>query len=124
MLKQGETSKVLTSQELVTHIGKTRAKALFNHPFYKKHVGQYSSHSAVGHKVVTDDKGFTHIISSSNFTFDHKGQKVRKMVRSDVYKHRITNAHLFHNYDNERHRAEHGGGPVWQWKESYKKDDE
>lgn len=124
MIDPDTSTGVLDAAGLVNTIGKTRANAVFNHPWHKKHVAASHPHK-VGYKVTTDKYGYPTVRASSTFSFDYNGKKIRKMVEFPMSKitNKVYNAHVFNNYDDERHRPEHGGGPVWHYRESYKKDD-
>lgn len=124
LLQPDTSSKVLNDQELFAHIGKTKATALIKHPWFKKHFNMQSIHPNA-YKVDTDKYGYPSVSVSNGFTFDHKGRKVRRMVRFDMAKDggKVYNAHLFHNYNNERHEPQYGGGPTWNWIESHKNDE-
>jgi len=117
-------SKVLSATELVQHIGKSRANAVFNHPWHKKHMN-YTYNHPNAYKVTNDQHGFPTVMASNGFTFEHKGEKIRRMVKFDLdrSKPKVWNAHLFHNYNDERHAPEHGGGPRWTFIESHKTDE-
>jgi hypothetical protein len=121
-------SKPMTTNELMNTIGKTRTKALLNHPYIQKHFG---SHESLGmplvHKVLVDKYGYPEVMTSSAFTYTNPhGQKTRKMVRTSLSKNadsKVHQIHLFHNYDNERHRENEGGGPLWRYRESLHNDE-
>jgi hypothetical protein len=124
-LEPDTTHGPMDSQQLHDLIGKTKFNALTKHSFYKKHVGNYGVHSQIAHKVDVDKYGYPTVRSTSSFTFNHKGRKVRKMIQTHMAKDggKVYQSHLYHNYDNERHEERYGGGPRWDYIESLHKDD-
>jgi hypothetical protein len=126
-LQPDTTHGPMGSDELFNLIGKTKSKALFKHPWYRKHVGDYGySHPSV-HKVTVDKHGYPTVHSSSGFTYtDHHGRKVRKMIQTQMAKEggKVYQVHLFHNHNDERHPAPYKPTPVWEWKESLHNDEE
>jgi hypothetical protein len=125
LLKPNFTSGVLRDTDLIKLIGKTRARAIWNHPFYKKYVGEYGYPHVAVFKVSTNQYGSIKVSAASSFKFkSSKGDVVRKMVQFDLYKYSVTNAHVFENLNDNRHPEEYGGGPVWNWSHSDKSDED
>jgi hypothetical protein len=126
-LVPGSSHGPMNTNQLVDLIGKTKANALFKHPWYKKHVSDLSAvpGHVTAHKVDVDKYGYPTIRSGSSFTYDYKGKKTRHMIQTAMAKDggKVHQVHLYHNYDNERHEARHGGGPVWNYIRSLHNDE-
>lgn len=120
--KEPISTKTISGEELVKHIGKTKMKAIAKHPFHRDYLtGSYLGHSGV--QFHRDRNGFEHVLASHSEPLKNKeGKSLRKMVKYDLrYKgHGVSNAHLFHNWNNERHE---NGQPVWNYVKSHKKDE-
>lgn len=114
-------TKTISGDELLKHIGRAKIRSIHKHPFYQ----DYISGGHAGYQYHRDEHGHEHVLAASAEPLKRKdGTETRKMVHFDFYKRSVQNAHLFHNKNNERHRPEHGGNPIWRHIRSYKEDEE
>ena len=95
--------------------------------WYKYHVGDYLYAHPAAHKVTVDKYGYPTIHSTCGFTYEnHKKEKVRKMIQVHMSKDsgRISQIHLFHNKNDERHLEPYKPTPVWSYVKSLHNDEE
>jgi hypothetical protein len=121
----------ISSSDLVKHVGKGKANAIFKHPYHKE--ASFPGFSTVYqyHKEVMPSGYVNEHVLAAHSGPDinmSDGRKIRKMVRFDIgrdsnSRSRVWNAHLFHNTNDERHHADHGGMKRWIWKESQHNDE-
>lgn len=120
--------RVVDANELSNHLNKTQMKNLMNHPWHKAYAaypGKPTAYRISSHRDGLGGKMFT--VEAGNGVPRNKeihGDKedVRHMVAFDFYKNQIGNAHLFHNFGDQRHQET--GQKVWIWKKSHKNDEE
>lgn len=127
-LQPNTTHGPMNSQQLVDLIGKTKANAVFKHPWYKRHVSDLSAvpGNQTAHKVTVDNYGYPTVHSTSSYTYKgHDGRQTRHMIQSALSKDggKVQQVHLFHNYNNERHDKQYGGSPVWNYIRSLHNDE-
>lgn len=120
--------KVVDVNELSKHLNKTQMKNLVNHPWHKTYAAYPGKPTAYRVSMYKDALGggkqFSieagHGQPRNKEIFGDK-QDVRHLVSFEFYKNGIGNAHLFHNYDDQRHPET--GKKVWVYHKSHKSDD-
>lgn len=120
--------KVVDVNELSKHLNKTQMKNLMNHPWHKTYAVYPGKPTAYRVSMTKDALGGGKMfnIEAGNGQPRNKEifgdkQDVRHLVSFEFYKNKIGNAHLFHNYGDQRHPET--GRKVWVYHRSHKSDD-
>ena len=119
-------TKTISAEELMKHIGRSKIKSIAKHPFHREYIS--GSHLGnAGYQYHRDSHGHEHVLASHTEPLKGKdGTERRRMIKFDLFKNHVDNAHLFHNKNDERHRIDsHGGGNlIWHYIKSHKEDEE
>lgn len=110
----------ISGADLVKQIGKMKSKSIFKHPYHQAYVAHANT---VAYRYHRNEHGFEHVYAATDSVLQHKdGSTTRRMVKYDIspIRRNVTNAHLFHNKNDERHSADFGGGRVWEHIKSHK----
>lgn len=127
--KKPVSTGVISGDELMKHIGRTKMKNLQKHPMHQQYVSDGSGAHEHAYKFERNEHGVETIHGANTLKYDSKttGEKnVRHMVKFDTATHtnKIHNAHLFKNSNDSRHKKEDGGGLKWSWVRSHKKEED
>ena len=117
-------TKTISADELMKHIGRAKIKSIAKHPFHREYIS--GSHlGKAGYQYHRDSNGFENVLASHTEPLKGKdGTERRRMIKFDLYKNHVDNAHLFHNNNDERNHPDDGGNRIWRHIRSHKEDEE
>ena len=117
-------TNTISADELMKHIGRSKIKSIAKHPFHREYIS--GSHLGnAGYQYHRDSHGHEHVLASHTEPLKGKdGTERRRMIKFDLFKNHVDNAHLFHNNNDERHHPDDGGNRIWRYIKSHKEDEE
>ena len=103
---------VLSAKELLSHISNAKLKSIAKHPYFRDNFHTaMNAGIPIGYRYHRSRHGFEHVQVAHGPMGDNK--PLRRMAEFHFrYNGRsVSQAHLYHNWDNERHRE---GNLYWK----------